>query len=354
MTRVAFVYPNSRLQLAADVAAGTAADSALLGQNHLAPFGYQAFVHEPRIKAVSDAGGLAHRIRWNLREALIPWELGDAELVISALPNLLPAAARLRRRPRVVLLDFALATLLDRRRGAARAILRSSLRSAGAIVCLSEVQRQRLLERIALEPERVQTVLLGVDHVFLRPGSGGGGDNGFVLAVGKDLARDYRSLAEAAAGLSARFVIVCEDRNVRGLDLPKNVDVRRGLTFDELRDLYDRAGAVVLPVRHPDYRYGSEGSGLTALTEAMAMAKPIVISDRPIFREYVQAGESAVLVPPEHPDALKAAIDRVLSDRQFAERLGRAARDRVEQRHTMPHFARGLAHVFDQLLQLDR
>jgi glycosyltransferase involved in cell wall biosynthesis len=352
--RVAFVYPNSRLQLAADVAAGTGADSALLGQNHLAPFGYETFIHEPRVKAVSETGGLAHRIRWNIREALIPWELGDADLVVSALANLMPATIRLRRRPRLVLLDFALATLLDRRRGAARAVLRSSLRSAAAVVCLSDVQRGRLLERVALEPDRVHTVLLGVDHHFLRPEGHRPDDDRFVLAVGKDLARDYRSLAQAAAGLPARFVLICEERNVRGLDLPPNVEVRRGLAFGELRDLYDRARCVVLPVRRADYQYGTEGSGLTALTEAMAMAKPIVVSDRPIFREYVQDEESGVFVPPEDPDALRDAIERVLSDDQLATGLGRAARERVEQRHTMQHFAQGLATVFDRLLQLDR
>ena len=347
--KVAFVYPNSRLQLAADVAAGTAADSSLLGQNHLAAFGYQAFIHEPRINAVSDAGGLAHRVRWNIREALIPWELGDADLVVSALANLLPTAARLRGGPRVVLLDFALATLLDRRRGAGRGILLRSLRRADAIVCLSEIQRARLLERVTVEPDRIHTVLLGVDHGFLRPWGHDTGENGFVLAVGKDLARDYRSLARAAAELSTKLVIVCEDRNVRGLDLPRNVERRHGLTFGELRDLYARAHCVVLPVRRADYAYGTEGSGLTALTEAMAMAKAIVVSDRPIFHEYVQAGESALFVPPEDPDALRDAIQRVLSDDPLAQSLGRAARRRVEQRHTMAQFAASLAGVFDQL-----
>jgi glycosyltransferase involved in cell wall biosynthesis len=351
--KVAFVYPNSRLKLAADVAAGTGADSALLGQNHLAQFGYEASVHEPRIKAVSEAGGLSHRVRWNLREALIPWELGDADVVVSALPNVLPMAARLRRRPHVVLLDFALATLLDRRRRAARAMLRRSVLSAGAIVCLSDVQRIRLLERVGLDPARVHTVRLGIDHVFLRPGDTNTGRDGFVLAVGKDLARDYRSLAQVATELAATVVVVCEDRNVRGLDLPDNFQVRRGLAFGELRDLYDRARCVVLPVRRPDYPYGSEGSGLTALLEAMAMAKPVVVSDRPIFHEYVQPEKNALVVPPEDPQALRGAIERILSDEQFAQALGRAARDRIEQRHTMQHFAKGLADVLDQL-QLDR
>jgi glycosyltransferase involved in cell wall biosynthesis len=346
--KVAFVYPNSRLQLAAEVAAGTGADSFLLGQNHLADFGYDAFVHEPRLRAVSEESGLAHRIRWNLREALVPWELGDTDVVISALPNLLPVSARLRRGPRVVLLDFALATLLDRRRGAARRVLRASLRSSAAIVALSEVQRRRLLDRIEIDPARTHTVLLGIDHEFLRPRLSTA-EQPFVLAVGKDLARDYRTLAAAAAAVDAPFVVLTEPRNVRGIDLPANVAVRRGLPYAELRDLYADAACVVLPVRSPSYAYGTEGGGLTALLEAMAMGKPVVVSDRPVFHEYLCDGESGLIVPPENPEALAGALRDLLADRDRAERLGAAARETVEQRHTMRHFTAGLAEVLDSV-----
>jgi glycosyltransferase involved in cell wall biosynthesis len=343
--KVAFVYPNSRLQLAADVAAGTAADSFLLGQNHLSELGYDAFVHEPRLRAVSEESSLVHRIRWNLREALVPWELAGTDVVVSALPNLLPLSARLRRRPRVVLLDFALATLLDRRRGLEHKVLRASLRSAAAVVSLSEVQRRRLLERIDLDPGRVHTVLLGIDHEFLRPKSPAA--DAFVLAVGKDLARDYRTLAAAAASVDVPFVLVTEPRNLRGIDLPPNVSVRRGMTYGELRDLYADAACVVLPLRDPSYPYGTEGGGLTAVLEAMAMAKPIVVSDRPVFHEYLRDGESGLVVPPEDAGALAAAVRALLADPERAARLGRAAREAVEQRHTMRQFTAGLASVLE-------
>jgi glycosyltransferase involved in cell wall biosynthesis len=349
-TKVAFVYPNSRLQLAAEVAAGTGADSGLLGQNHLAEFGYEAFIHEPRIRAVSESGGLAHRVRWSVRELIIPWELRDADLVVTSLFNLLPIAARLHRRPRTVVLDFALATVLDRRRGSSRRILVRSLRSAGAIVCLSENQRARLLDRLDVSPDRVHTVLLGIDHQFLRPNAGSpGGEGDYVLAVGKDLARDYRTLAQSASSIDAKFVVVTEERNVRGIDLPPNVEVRRGLTYGELRDLYARARCVVLPLRRPDYPFGTESGGLTALMEAMAMGKPVVASDRPIIHEYTRADESALIVPPEEPSALAAAIARLLSDDALAARLGVAARQRIDEHHTMRQFTQGLAAVLDRL-----
>lgn len=349
--RVAFVYANSRLRFAAEVASGAAPDSSLLGENHLGDFGYEAFIHEPRIRAVSEHGGLAHRVRWNVRELVTPWELGDADLVVTPLSNLLPVAARLRRRPRTVVLDFALATILDRRGRASRRVLATSLQSAGAIVCLSETQRSRLLTRTDLPPERVHTVLLGIDHEFMSAvDTVPNGRGGYVLAVGKDLARDYPTLARAAATVDARFVVVTEERNIRGVDLPPNVEVKRGLTFSELRDLYARASCIVLPLRRLGYPHGTESGGLTALLEAMAMGKPVIVSDRPVTREYVEDGETALIVPPEEPLALAAAITRLLSDNAVSAELGEAARQRIERHHTMRHFARGLAGVFDHVL----
>lgn len=330
------------------MAAGTAADSFLLGQNHLGALGYDAFVHEPRLKAVSEDSNRLHRLKWNLREALVPWELRNTDVVVTALPNLLPLSARVRRRPKVVVLDFALSTMLDRRSGPARRLLEASLRSSAAIACLSEVQRERLLDRLDLDPGRVHAVLLGIDHTFLEP-SHEPAARPYVLAVGKDLARDYRTLADAAATVDVPFVLVTEPRNVRGVDLPENVTVRRGLPYSELRDLYAGAACVVLPVRSPGYEYGTEGGGLTALLEAMAMGKPIVVSGRPIFTEYVRDGASAVLVPPEDVTALARALNGLLADPDDAARLGRAARATVEERHTMPLFAARLAEVLGRV-----
>jgi glycosyltransferase involved in cell wall biosynthesis len=351
-TKVAFVYPNSRIGLAADVASGTGADSFLLGQNHLRNFGFEAYIHEPRLNAPGETG-IVHRVRWNLREALIPWELEDADIVVSTLANLLPASAKLRRRPHTVILDFALSTLLDRRRGLMRHVFRSSLESAAAIVCLSTTQRVRLLERVALDPARVHVVPLGIDHEFLRPRDQYQSADPFVLAVGKDLARDYQTLANAAATMDVRFIVVTEPRNTRGVAFPANVQIRSGMSYSQLRDLYASAACVVLPLRRADYLYGTESSGLTALMEGMAMARPLVASDRPIIHEYVTDSDTALVVPAEEPEVLAAAIDRILAEPELACRLGIAARASIERRHTMSQFAAGLAGVFAQVAGLE-
>ena len=137
--------------------------------------------------------------------------------------------------------------------------------------------------------------------------------------------------------------MVAHPRNTEGQELPPNATVRSGLSFIELRELYARAACVVLPQRREEYVYGSEGGGLTALLEAMAMGKAIVASDRAILHDYVSDGVEALLVPAEDASALRAAIERVLGDPELARSLGAAARARVESSHTSRGFAARLA-----------
>jgi glycosyltransferase involved in cell wall biosynthesis len=84
---------------------------------------------------------------------------------------------------------------------------------------------------------------------------------------------------------------------------------------------------------------------LTALLEALAMAKPVVATERPILRDYVVDGETALLVPPEDPAALREAVQRVLGDEELAQRLGANGRARVEAALTTRHFAERIAPV---------
>lgn len=65
------------------------------------------------------------------------------------------------------------------------------------------------------------------------------------------------------------------------------------------------------------------------LFEYMAALRPIVASDLPSIREILRDGENALLVSPGNADALAAAIDRLLADRDLAARLARAAFDEV-------------------------
>jgi glycosyltransferase involved in cell wall biosynthesis len=334
--QVAFVYPNPRAELAAAVARGEAPDSTLLGQNHLAVLGIDARLHDPALTRRRTG-----RLRWNLREVTLPWELRDADVAFTPLAALFPLTARVRRRPRVVVVNYGLCTIWERSSRARRAALSASLRSATAVVCLGAWQRTRLEEQTGV---RATTALLGIDERYFSPRPSAPGGEPYVLAVGKDLARDYETFAEAVRRLGVRAEIAAYPRNLAGVELPARTNAR-AVSAAKLRELYANAACVVVAQRRQDYPYGSEGGGLTSLLEALAMARPLVATDRAILSDYVTDGETALLVPPEEPEALAEAIRRVLDDRDLARRLGEAGRARVETELTTRHFAERIAPI---------
>jgi glycosyltransferase involved in cell wall biosynthesis len=64
--------------------------------------------------------------------------------------------------------------------------------------------------------------------------------------------------------------------------------------------------------------------------EAMAMAKPIVATQIEGISEQILDGEEGILVPPRNPNAMAAAVLRLVQDKEFSSRLGAAARRKVE------------------------
>jgi hypothetical protein len=62
-----------------------------------------------------------------------------------------------------------------------------------------------------------------------------------------------------------------------------------------------------------------------AILEAMAAGIPVVATDVGGVADIVRDGDTGLLVPPEDPAALAAAVTRVLTDDRLADRLRRAA-----------------------------
>jgi glycosyltransferase involved in cell wall biosynthesis len=91
----------------------------------------------------------------------------------------------------------------------------------------------------------------------------------------------------------------------------------------DAHDLLAASDIFVLPSRR-------EGLGVAAL-EAMAARRPIVASRVGGLGEAVVDGRTGILVPPEDPDALARALDRLAADPELRRRLGEAGPARVSE-----------------------
>ena len=111
---------------------------------------------------------------------------------------------------------------------------------------------------------------------------------------------------------------------------------------DELRFYYS-AGDVA--VTTPWY----EPFGLTPL-EGQACGRPVIGSAVGGITYTIQHGRTGLLVPPRAPGALASALRALLCDPARRERVGRAARTRVEREFTWATVARRTASLYRELL----
>jgi len=103
-----------------------------------------------------------------------------------------------------------------------------------------------------------------------------------------------------------------------------------------------QTGIFVLPSR-------SEGLGLVLL-EAMAAGRPVVATRVGGIPEVVVDGETGLLVPPDDPSALAAAVLRLLRDPDLALRMGEAGRRRVEALFSARKMAEETAALYEELM----
>jgi glycosyltransferase involved in cell wall biosynthesis len=87
-----------------------------------------------------------------------------------------------------------------------------------------------------------------------------------------------------------------------------------------------------------------------ALLEALLAESAVAATDVGSVAEVVRDGETGLLVPPEDPAALAAAIRRLLRDEPLRSRLGAGGRRLVLERFTADHMARSFSALYDELL----
>lgn len=146
----------------------------------------------------------------------------------------------------------------------------------------------------------------------------------------------FRDLQEMAAGKQVTFRHDCDDA--------------------ALVDAYRRAACAVLPSVYDDM-YGRhtdvpELLGQTLL-EAMACGAPAVCTAVASMPEIVEDGVNGFVVPPNDPDALWAAIRRVLTNRERATEMGDNGRATVAGRFSWPAVVRRCLQVYEGLSASD-
>ncbi|KXO94295.1 group 1 glycosyl transferase [Tsukamurella pulmonis] len=220
---------------------------------------------------------------------------------------------------------------------AARALPRAAAVWAQCSAVLPVLQREW-----GLAASRMQFIPLGIDTDFYveQPVPE---DTDLVVSAGEDRFRDHATLIRAMQRVRAtRPRAHLELASGLHFDAPEGlVTVHTERLDGRIRDLYARAGLIAIALHRT-----VTGSGLTVVLEAMASGRPVVVTDNPGVSDYVEHGVTGLLVPPEDPDAMAAAISELLADDAARIAMGRAAAARARERFTTEVMA---AHLADML-----
>ena len=136
-------------------------------------------------------------------------------------------------------------------------------------------------------------------------------------------------------------------QRVAELGLQDVVQFETGISDDRMVELFNEAEIAVVPSLY-------EGFSLPAV-EAMACSTALVATTGGALPEVVGTdGTTGILVPPNDPGALAAAIIRVLDDKKLRESLEREGRKRVENMFTWRACAEGTVREYREVLNAHR
>ena len=258
--------------------------------------------------------------------------VNGADVVLSTvdtvgIPLVLLKRAGIVRRP-VLYVAVGLPERLVRLRGERmKRLYRSALRRARAVVSYAESEADWLREWLG-PGAQVAFVPFGVDTNAFRPLDRPPEFD--VVSVGADPRRDFPLLVEVATRSPELSVqVVASSDHARALGrLPANITVETNIPLAAVRDRLAAARVVVLPVRDNSY-----SGATTTLLQAMAMAKPVVVSrtDAIATGYGLEDGFNCRLVPPGDAAALERAALELLAGADAATAIGIRARETVER-----------------------
>ena len=236
-----------------------------------------------------------------------------------------------------------------------------ALRRADRVLCVARSGAAELVGRWGVPPAAVRVVHNGIDTARIGQVSrqqlcerlGLRDDLPVVVAVGRlERGKGFATLLEAQHQLhvSGRDVqvVVMGEGSERGTLRARSADLglaERFLLPGYIADapaFLHGADVFVLASLHEQHPI--------SLLEAMAQATPVVATRVGGIPDTVEHGVHGMLVEPQEPTAMAAAIERLLGDRARARALGAAGHKRILDEFSAEQMARGYANVYAELL----
>lgn len=237
-----------------------------------------------------------------------------------------------------------------------RSLLPEKLLGAELVVTCTRYAREHLLRRWpALNAGKVVCVHHGIEPSDYEARPTPGGEELKAVAVGRLVPKKgFDVLLRAAALLEVTPVsltIVGDGPEkgrlaalARDLELGPRVRFAGSLPHEAVKEEISRAHVLVAP---SVLARGGDRDGLpNVVLEAMALGRPVVASRLSGLPEAVEDGRTGLLVKPGSARALAGGLERLHENRAELGRMGKEARESVEERFSLDLSTRRLLEAF--------
>jgi glycosyltransferase involved in cell wall biosynthesis len=121
---------------------------------------------------------------------------------------------------------------------------------------------------------------------------------------------------------------------LNGFKLPDNVESMGWLDYRVAQDYMYEANFYVVPLQSINFAGGD-----SSLLQAMSFSKAAVATRAPSTETYLEHGKTGLLVEPGDVEGMRRAILHLWENPDEALRMGKEARRRFEENHTMAKLA---------------
>lgn len=228
-----------------------------------------------------------------------------------------------------------------------RLLYRINLNLADGTVIFTTTQSELIHKTYKINDSKLKFIPFCLDVDFFKPiKSIKKYSKPFILSIGRDLGRDYKTLIESIDGLNIDLKIVTLPYLLDGLSFNKpNIEVLYNIPYRQLFELYSESLFVVIPLKRFANQYSS---GTTNLLEAKLLGKAVISTFTRQLEQYLEHGNGVYYVDAENVASLRQAINKFLLHPEFCATIQNKGIDVVATKYNMSIFA----NLFDAYLKI--